>query len=68
MKLFRYLAPAAVLAAGFLMTTTDVQANKDMAKKEKTGCKTCHVDAGKKDLNDLGKCYKEKLDLKACKQ
>jgi hypothetical protein len=55
MKLFRYLAPAAVLAMGFLMTTTDVQANKDMAKKEK-------------DLNDTGKCYNEKKDLAACKK
>lgn len=68
MKLFRYLAPAAVLAAGFLMTTTDVQANKDVAKKEKTGCKTCHVEVNKKDLNDVGKCYKDSKDLKACKK
>jgi hypothetical protein len=33
-------------------------AKPEYQKKEKgTKCTTCHVTAGKKDLNDVGKCY-----------
>jgi hypothetical protein len=39
------------------------------AKKEGgKACTTCHVAAGKKDLNDTGKCYQknEHKDLAKC--
>lgn len=38
----------------------------EIAKKEKTACTTCHVKMGSKELNDVGKCYEKKKDLKAC--
>ena len=37
-----------------------------IAKKEKASCTTCHVTMGSKELNDVGKCYAKKKDLKAC--
>jgi len=38
----------------------------EIAKKEKTACTTCHVKMGAKELNDVGKCYQKKKNLKAC--
>jgi hypothetical protein len=40
--------------------------NMKIAKKEKASCTTCHVKMGQKQLNDIGKCYQKKKDLKAC--
>jgi hypothetical protein len=40
--------------------------NIQIAKKEKAACTTCHVKAGSKELNDVGKCYAKKKSLKAC--
>lgn len=52
--------PCAVLGAAFLMTTVRSNATPTYAKKEGGAkCTVCHVAAGKKDLNDIGKCYKE---------
>jgi hypothetical protein len=31
----------------------------EYTKKEKKPCATCHVKAGSKELNDVGKCYKD---------
>ncbi|MEZ5352506.1 MAG: hypothetical protein R2762_07700 [Bryobacteraceae bacterium] len=68
MKLFRFILPAVFLAAGVLINMQPGFAKPEFTKKEKTGCLTCHVQAKKKDLNDVGKCYGEKKDLKACKK
>lgn len=41
----------------------------EFAKKEgNVPCTTCHIKPGKGDenLKDVGKCYREKKDLKAC--
>ncbi|MFN0101860.1 MAG: hypothetical protein ACKV2U_07195 [Bryobacteraceae bacterium] len=71
MKLMRILFPIAVVAFGFVVTTSLATATPEMAKKEKTACKTCHVNAKvtkeKKDLNKVGECYKGDPDLKKCK-
>lgn len=67
MKIIRILLPMAVVAFGFVVTTSSVTATPELAKKEKTACKTCHVSAKEKALNDVGKCYKESKDLKKCK-
>lgn len=40
--------------------------NMQIAKKEKAACTTCHVKMGSKELNDVGKCYAKKKNLKAC--
>lgn len=71
MKLMRILLPVAVVMFGFVVTTTSVTATPEMAKKEKTACKTCHVNAKvtkeKKDLTKVGECYKGSKDLTKCK-
>lgn len=39
----------------------------EFAKKEGKPCTACHTKAGATDLNDTGKCYKEKKSLDSCK-
>lgn len=41
-------------------------ATVEISKKEKQKCVTCHVKMGKKDLNDVGKCYEQKKSMAAC--
>ncbi|MBK7931409.1 MAG: hypothetical protein IPJ98_29245 [Bryobacterales bacterium] len=41
-------------------------ATVEMSKKEKQKCTACHVKMGKKDLNDVGKCYEAKKSMSAC--
>ncbi|MCC6292422.1 MAG: hypothetical protein IT164_07245 [Bryobacterales bacterium] len=41
-------------------------ATVEYAKKEKQKCTACHVKMGKKDLNDVGKCYQEKKSMSSC--
>ena len=66
MKTLKYVVPAGVLFAGLLMMTSTSQATPAIAKKEGVKCTVCHVKMGKKDLNDVGKCYKEKKSLSVC--
>ena len=62
------LATLAVLAATWVVLPTLGFATADFAKKEGKPCKTCHAKPmkGDENLNDVGKCYKEKKDLAAC--
>lgn len=57
LKIFRYMIPAAVFAAGLWMSVTPSQAKPAYAKKEGKSCTYCHVTAGKPDLNNAGKYY-----------
>jgi len=41
-------------------------ATVEIGKKEKQKCVACHVKMGKKDLNDVGKCYEKKHSMDAC--
>jgi hypothetical protein len=69
MKTLKLAIPAAVLAAGFMVCTSASYGTPAYAKKEGgKACTTCHVAAGKKDLNDTGKCYQknEHKDLAKC--
>jgi hypothetical protein len=67
MKIFKFVVPALVLAAGLIVSTTTSSATPAIAKKENVkSCTTCHAKAGSKDLNDVGKCYKEKKSMKDC--
>jgi cytochrome c551/c552 len=66
MRALRLVLPLAVLMMGLLVTTTTSFAKKEYATKEKKSCVTCHVAAGKKDLNDVGKCYAKKHVLEGC--
>lgn len=63
MKKFRLLIPAFTLLAALLATSGISFATKEIGKKEGKPCTTCHVKAGKKDLNDVGNYYKEKKTL-----
>jgi cytochrome c553 len=58
MKTLKLALPAAILGAGFLICATASYGTAVFAKKEGKTCVYCHVAAGKKDLNDTGKCYK----------
>ena len=66
MRAFRLMIPAAILMAGLFVSTTISSAKPDYAKKEGQKCVACHVAAGKKDLNDVGKCYAKKHILDGC--
>jgi hypothetical protein len=66
MRALRLVLPLAVLMSGLLVTTTTSFGKPEYSKKEKKACITCHVAAGKKDLNDVGKCYAKKHSLDGC--
>lgn len=63
MKKFRLLAPVAALVAAFFVSSGISFATKEMGKKEKKPCTTCHVKSGDKELNKTGTYYKEKKTL-----
>ena len=64
MKILKYMIPLAVLMIGLGLKPSN--ATIDIGKKEKKACTACHVTMKSKDLNDVGKCYKEKKSLAAC--
>jgi len=59
MRGLRFVVPAAVLALGLAVSTTNSLAKPEYAKKESKTCVYCHVKAGSKELNDAGKYYKD---------
>jgi hypothetical protein len=66
MRILRVLIPLTFLISMLLLATTLSVAKPEYTKKEKKGCTTCHVAQGKKDLNDVGKCYETKKALDTC--
>jgi len=68
MKKLVLAAVVVVFAAWVLLPATGFT-TADMSKKEGNApCTKCHVKPmkGDENLNAVGKCYKEKQDLKAC--
>ncbi len=63
MKALRLLVPAVAVLVGLLATSAISMATQEFSKKEKKPCLTCHVKAGKKDLNEVGKYYKQHKSL-----
>jgi hypothetical protein len=59
MKTLKLVLPATILLAGFMVCATSSYGKPEYAKKEKKACVYCHTAAGKKDLNDVGKCYQK---------
>jgi hypothetical protein len=51
--------PMALIGGGVMFTTQLTFGKAEYTKKEGKGCTFCHTAAGKKDLNDVGKCYAE---------
>jgi len=66
MRILQILIPAGILISSLALTTAVSVAKPEYTKKEKKGCTTCHVASGKKDLNDVGKCYETKKSLDTC--
>ena len=58
---------AAVFGFAGWVVVAPTMATKDIAKKEKKGCVTCHVKLNDKELNEAGKYYKEKGTLEGYK-
>ncbi len=58
MRVLKLALPAGVLMTGMLLCTSVSYSTAAYAKKEKKQCVYCHVQAGKKDLNETGTCYK----------
>jgi hypothetical protein len=65
MSILKFVAPAVVLAAGVMFSSSTSYAKKEYVAATKKPCKYCHVDAMAKDpvkqkeLTDAGKFYKE---------
>lgn len=68
MKPIKTLIAATALIVGLAINTIPSNAKPEFSKKEKTGCKTCHVTVKSKDLNDTGKCYQKEQSLTNCKK
>jgi hypothetical protein len=49
--------PSVVILTGLGLTTMRSYAKPEYTKSEKKSCTYCHTGAGKKELNDVGKCY-----------
>jgi len=56
MRLLKVLVALAILSGSMISLST---AKPAYSQKEGKKCTYCHVTAGKPDLNDTGKCYKE---------
>ncbi|HLG98372.1 MAG TPA: hypothetical protein VKX49_18795 [Bryobacteraceae bacterium] len=59
-RLLNFGVPSAILLCGLIVSSPFTSFGKtEYTKKEGKGCTYCHTAAGKKDLNDVGKCYAE---------
>lgn len=60
----------AVTAVALFGLPLAVHATAELGKKEGKPCTACHTKPmkGDENLNAVGKCYKEKKDLKACEK
>lgn len=63
MKRLRLLLPLGALIVAFLATTGISFATKEIQKKEKKPCTTCHPKGDSKKLTKTGEYYKEKKTL-----
>jgi hypothetical protein len=63
----KLLVPAGILCAGLMISSSLTVAKPAYAKKENKKCIDCHVKAGSKDLNDMGKYYQEHKSLEGYK-
>jgi hypothetical protein len=59
MTKLKSVIPAVILIGGLWISVRPSYGKAEYAKTEKKGCTFCHVSAGKPDLNDAGKYYKD---------
>ena len=57
--LLKIALPIALIAGGLMVSAPFTFGKAEYTKKEKKACTVCHTANGKKDLNDIGKCYAE---------
>jgi hypothetical protein len=63
----RYVKLLFVFVFTLIVVASFSLAKPEYSKKESKPCGYCHVKVGSKDLNDVGKCYKENnLSLAKC--
>ena len=67
-KRLNFAVSAAVAVTGIMLTIAPAAAKPEYAKKEKTGCTTCHVTIKSAELNATGKCYSDKKSMTECKK
>ena len=66
MRALRLILPLGILMTGLLITTTASFSKPAYGKKENKDCLTCHVTKGKKELNEVGKCYAKSHTMAGC--
>lgn len=55
----RFVKLLMVLVFSLIIVASFSLAKPEYSKKEGKNCAYCHVKVGSKDLNDIGKCYKD---------
>jgi len=58
-RILYFVIPGTAVMWALFLTASVSMATQDYTKKEKKSCTYCHTSMGKKDLNDVGKCYAE---------
>jgi hypothetical protein len=58
-RILKIGVPFAIILGGLIMSSQFSFGKAEYTKKEGKGCTYCHTAVGKKDLNDVGKCYAE---------
>ncbi len=65
-SILKIAVPLMVVLGGLMLTSLSF-GKTEFTKKEKKACIYCHTAQGKKDLNEVGKCYAEhNHSLEAC--
>lgn len=62
----RRIQLALVGLAAVFCSASLLQSKPEYTRKEGKSCATCHVKAGAKELNEVGKCYEKSKSLKDC--
>lgn len=60
MSKVKVIVVVAIAAAFSVLAISSLYADAKIAKETGKTCTHCHVKVGKPELNDVGKCYKEK--------
>ena len=66
MSRMRHILPAVILVCGLVAAGSATFGNVKYQKLERKPCVTCHTTIQGKELNSVGKCYKDKLTLNGC--
>jgi len=64
MSKLKLLIPVLVLVGGLVVPVTLSFGKPEYSKSTGAKCSVCHSKG--KELNQVGECYKQKKDLKAC--